>query len=153
MAGKRPPGPGRGHRIKQGNGPESGGPANGPGWGGPASGSPAGGTENLTMRNYKSVGERVAQRQSREERVAEANEKLTHLMRGAELETTQLAAAVALLNRLEGLPVARNLNMQVNALDNLDIGQKRAILGALDRPGDPGPGPEAIPSGPASTRH
>ena len=66
------------------------------------------------MRNHKSVGERVAQRQSREVRIAEANEKLTHLMRKGEFETTQLAAAVALLNRLEGLPVARNLNAEAS---------------------------------------
>lgn len=35
MPGKRPPGPGRGHRVKQG----SGIPAGGAGWGGPARGA------------------------------------------------------------------------------------------------------------------
>lgn len=110
MAGKRPPGPGRGHRIKQGNGPASGGPANGPGWGGPASGGPARGMEGLAMRNYKSVAERVAQRASKEARIEAMVNEIEGIAYSEEPATTRLSAAVAFLNRMEGLPVARNLN-------------------------------------------
>ncbi|MBS7811202.1 hypothetical protein [Roseococcus pinisoli] len=45
---------------------------------------------------------------SREERVQALKDHLLNLAMGAEREETQLSATVALLNREEGMPVARN---------------------------------------------
>ncbi len=46
-------------------------------------------------------------------------------------EANQLAATIALLNRLEGLPVARNVNMTTNSAANLSDDELADELHAL----------------------
>ncbi|MEO9190362.1 MAG: hypothetical protein ABI224_10230, partial [Acetobacteraceae bacterium] len=46
-------------------------------------------------------------------------------------EETQLAATIALLNRLEGLPVARNVNLAVDDVSRLSDAELEAALAAL----------------------
>lgn len=110
----RPKGNGPGKGPGKG-GPASGIPAGGPGWGGTASGSarkppapwgpdnpppvfPAG-TPRLTP------GERAARD---DERAEVLSSQLFRLATTAELEATRVRACEALLNRIEGMPVARN---------------------------------------------
>ena len=107
---KRKPG---GWRGKLDHGPGSHTSA-GDGWGGEAKGAgssvPVGPKpENMQIgAASKENREAKAYREMQDAEVAaEMREKLLVLARGAEREETQLSAASALLNRIEGLPIAR----------------------------------------------
>jgi hypothetical protein len=100
----------------------------GMGWGGPASGIPARGQAPAFEKGNKAAaGKRdpVKTERNRRRRQAKADRivRLTHhledLAYEAETEGIRLAATVAALNRLEGLPVAtqRNLNVETTLAD------------------------------------
>lgn len=90
MTGKRPPGPGRGRRVKQGSGVPAGGQIYGAGTGGKARGKarliPGG-------RTRASIA-------SKAERAEALIENLETLAFGAEHEMTRVAASKAALERL-----------------------------------------------------
>lgn len=106
-------------------GPGRGGPARGGGWGGPPKGAGRGGpAKPFTADSPTRVtvplaearaanGDRpsaYATRKERDEQRAETlRDHLYALATTAERQETQLSAAVAFLNRVEGLPVARQL--------------------------------------------
>lgn len=111
---KRPPGPGRGHKVKQGNGYVPN-PPQGPGWGGPAKG--AGTPESFAaVRNM---------RRSPEEREAladEALETMVKVMRDSDYEGVRLAAAEKVRNQVLGTPVQRTIidNQPIETRDTID---------------------------------
>ena len=82
-------------------GPPSGMPAAGPGWGGDANGP----GRDLTAAENRGLPR--ANPLSDAEIAVEMRRKLYDLAHGAEYEQTQLAAASKLLDRIEGLPIAR----------------------------------------------
>ena len=104
------------------------GPPKGEGWGGPAKGAgssaPVGpkpenmrGAQGLgpptpTMRETKRLRDLA-----KEEAEMIMREKLFTLGQAAEREETQLSAAVAFLNRSEGMPIARQLTAEVDKED------------------------------------
>lgn len=105
--------------------PASGLPAAGEGWGGEARG-PGFGPEAITPgRTGKPA------REEPTELIAEAIETMTTIMRTSEYDALKLAAADKLLNRLEGLPVARNLNTDASGAELLsalmDISRERDV--------------------------
>lgn len=117
----------------------------GAGWGGPARGAGRGGAARAytagcpTRRTFPGgqgdPGKRVARDEERASRAATADElraHLSHLAFHAEREETQLSAAVALLNRIEGLPVARNVNLAVDDLSRLTDAELEAEIARLN---------------------
>ena len=105
---KKPPGPGRG---RHGNGfvnkPAGGHQATGPGWGGPAKGE----GKKPSPENFISGAEPMRRYQERlPDKIATSERALVVLadiMENSEFEGNKINAAVHLLNRIEGLPVAR----------------------------------------------
>lgn len=105
------------------------GPAQGPGWGGQAKGAgssvPVGPKpENMTNSGAPSAEMRAAKRLrdlAKEEAEMIMREKLFDLGQSAAREETQLSAAVAFLNRSEGMPVSRNLNAEADKEDFIPI--------------------------------
>lgn len=89
------------------------GAGKGAGWGGPAKGA---GTrfakgEAQPLQGKSNTAPVVSQREAR---IAALKDKLFALATDAAREETQLAAAVAYLNREEGLPVARQISATVD---------------------------------------
>lgn len=101
-----------------GRGWRGNGVGKGDGWGGPAKGASTHGKVprfqpgNPGPRKLtKLTPEQCAiRRQERNDRVESLIDALEVIAYEAEREETQLSAAIAFLNRLDGLPVARNLN-------------------------------------------
>lgn len=94
----------------------------GPGWGGPPSGIPARGQAPAFAKGNKAAaGKRdpvkTARNRRRKQAKADRIARLTHYLEDlayeSQSEGTRLAATVAVLNRLEGLPTATNLNKNV----------------------------------------
>lgn len=94
----------------------------GPGWGGPPSGIPARGQAPAFAKGNKAAaGKRdpvkTARNRRRKQAKADRIARLTHYLEDlayeSQSEGTRLAATVAALNRLEGLPTATNLNKNV----------------------------------------
>ena len=67
------------------------------------------------------------------ERSEIAQEKLFSLVTTANRQETQLSAAVALLNRIDGMPIARNLNANVDDLSRLSDVELQAERERLGR--------------------
>lgn len=97
---------------------------NGAGWGGPARGASAsrikpGDPDGIqAMVNDPDVKAKAAAR------VEALKDHLFGLATGAERQETQLAAAVAYLNRVEGMPIARTVTATVadpNSLTDADL--------------------------------
>jgi hypothetical protein len=137
MAGKQRVGTRRGN-----------GPAKGAGWGGPAKGASTSrikaGPEGDAIRAMRWDPDKTV---AREERIAALKAKLEDLAFNAEREETQLSAAVALLNREEGLPVARQISATV------DSAEKVLRIEIVDEPSaDPAPNGEAAAS-PSRLQH
>jgi hypothetical protein len=76
----------------------------------------------------------TAQNRLDQERAAEeGRQKLYALMHGAEAEATQLAATIALLNRIEGAPVQRNINASLDDIQRMKDDELAAELEAVRR--------------------
>lgn len=91
--------------------PSRGAASKGDGWGGEAKGS---GAAPFKPGNKASAGPRDMT--TNEEKAERLRQHIYKLAEGAEREETQLSAAIAWLNRVEGMPVARNLNINSNAV-------------------------------------
>jgi len=92
----------------------SAGPGMGTGWGGPAKG---GGGVVIDIRRPGNKPTRAvldAKKARIEAAIQEAMDVIGTIMRTGEREETKLSAAKALLDRLEGQPVARNVNADMN---------------------------------------
>jgi hypothetical protein len=106
-----------------GNGKGHGGPATGLGHGGekrgPGNGSPIKpfepGNKLAVGRPNAGEGERA---KTELEKAAELKEHLYRLGTGAEREDTQVRASEAYINRVEGMPIARNLVQQLDRHGN-----------------------------------
>ena len=95
-------------------------PSRGDGWGGPARG--AGST--APMHPPFEPGNDVAagfHDMSGEQVAARLKEELFDIATKAKREDTRVTASVALLNRIEGMPVARNLNINSEAGASVQI--------------------------------
>ncbi len=126
-----------GTRIGNGSGQ---GVGQGPGWGGPAKGAGVWSanpytTHTPTRRTIPGgkgdPGKRAARDAKRLTQCAKADELralLSDLAFFAEREETRLSAAIALLNRLEGLPVARNVNVAVNDISKMSDAELEAEI-------------------------
>jgi hypothetical protein len=100
---------------------------NGPGWGGPASGIPARSSDPSDKRAAFSPGNKAQKRETdpikvakkrrfkkdKAERIKQLTDHLSHLALNAETETLQVHATIAALNRLDGMPVAMQHNLNV----------------------------------------
>lgn len=137
------------------NRPASGMPANGSVWGakgagigGPArhpqeatkkNGSPNTGVplvpsfDSKTGRAAAQLGPNLDKRAQRQKRAEEAEDKLYELFTSAERQETQLAAAKEYLNRVEGMPIARNINANVDDISRLSDAELDARLADLAR--------------------
>jgi len=112
----------------------------GEGWGGPPKG-PGSGSERHTFAgagpgrgNYTKEGEARLERQTRH--AEEMKELLYELAHGGVREETRMNAAEKLLNRIEGLPVQRVLNADVDPLSMLDdVALEGEIQATRDRLG------------------
>lgn len=136
---------------------------NGFGWGGPAKGAGKGGaakpfTIDTPTRVFKTVIEARAERPSgavsgyelrkliNEERAQELKDHLYSIATTARHEITQVRAAEAWLNRHEGMPVARNLNINVDDVANLsDTDLDAEITRRINSAGQAVEGEEATP--------
>ncbi len=113
------------HNFKPPKAAGHGGPANGssivPRAGGPATGKTK---KAFEPGNKAAVGRPDAGEGYRavteKEKAAQLRDHLYMLALSAEHEMTQVRATEAYLNRVEGLPVARNINLAVNDLSQLD---------------------------------
>src|SRR4051794_38042075 len=89
----------------------------GSGWGGDAKGAGTGGPARAFATGNKEAaghaGHDKPALQARAERIEALNDKLFVLAMTADKQETQMQAAVHLLNRLEGCPVQRNVNVEL----------------------------------------
>jgi hypothetical protein len=96
---------------------------------------------------------------SKSERIAAHIESLERIAKAAEAEgryNEAISATSHVLNRLEGLPVARNINMDGNTLGALSDAELRDELARLDRAAaalTPGDAPASLSHGPADVVH
>jgi hypothetical protein len=124
---RAPRNPGSGKRPHNGpaQGAGTGGPANGAGWGGPSSGHAPDGTpqpfgpDNPAPARWRTPEELAARKAAREQDAAAAWDRLVVLMESP-YDPTALAASQAVLARVEGAPVARNINATVEPSEILD---------------------------------
>lgn len=134
------------------------GPGKGPGWGGPAKGMPPRGEKaaafeqgNTAAAGYHdmSKSERIAAHVARLERIADAAEA-----EGRYNEAT--TATTAALDRLEGKPVARNINVNADDLAGLSDADLHAELARLHGEATApagGTAPEGLPGRPDNLVH
>lgn len=110
----------RGNGVGQGSG-------QGSGWGGPArgAGSKAAKAPNFCHGNEHAVGPHDMARGRRRQRLMD---ELASLAFTAMSEEVQLSAAVAWLDRYEGKPIARALNLEPGNASALDDAALAAIL-------------------------
>lgn len=117
---KRPPGPGRGRKVKQG----SGLPAMGKGWGGDAKGE---GTKVPIGEHPENWGKVVeGQPELRKAKIADkqaaadrALAVLEDVMENSEIDMARISAANALLDRIEGKPVQRIVGGTVETVEEI----------------------------------
>ena len=106
---------------------------NGPGWGGPAKGAKTVADKPMpppfTLGNQASAVERDY---SRRDKAQALKDHLYRLATEAEKEETQVRAAEAWLNRIEGTPVQRNINVSADDLSALDDAALDARADAIE---------------------
>jgi hypothetical protein len=109
-------------------------PSQGPGWGGPAKGM--NGTKGIghggPARGVPGPIPTTSRRARKIANAEECMEKMTELMNQKRFPFLSLQAADKLLNRLEGLPVARNLNINADAAANLSDAELDAEIAQLE---------------------
>lgn len=119
--------------ARKNNAPTSGtrhgnGSGRGDGWGGAtrAPGEPKGTRADKTLALFKPANQAAVNRRGSEAAQA-LKDHLFDLARNAERQETQVTAAVAWLNRHEGTPIARNINLTPDDVSVLDDGTLTAI--------------------------
>ena len=106
---------------------------NGAGWGGPAKGEGiAGEPVPFDAGNQAAVGHGGYDLTRQQKREA-LHRKLYDLAMGAETEAVQLAATNACLDRLEGKPIALNVNLDADGFADLDDAALDARRQELER--------------------
>jgi len=131
--------------TRRGNGPGRGGTnphlgSQGQGWGGPAKGASGsrikpGDPDGIqAMANDPDILARKAARS------AELKDHLYRLATKADRQETQLAAAVAWLNREEGTPIARSINTNMAVAEMTDAELVNYLRQTAEMNGDSGPG-------------
>lgn len=113
----------------KGNGASRHGSA-GDGWGGPAKGASDSRIRKGDPDGIQALSNDPAIKASKEERGELVREHLFSLALGAARQETQVAAAIAYLNRTEGMPVSRNLNANVGDPSQLSDADLAAIAAA-----------------------
>jgi len=124
--------------TRKGNGDGWGGPANGPGWGGPAKGAsikpkrPALGTPGPGRGHYSVAGE---ERRERKERLAEEMCELYYTFAHDPEQPTmvRLSAATHLLNRIDGLAVAKVVTSEADDLSMMTVEELEAEHEKVER--------------------
>lgn len=142
---------GRTSGTRKGNGPGHPG-STGDGWGGEAKGASAvsqehtpfqpGNTMNTLPRNPDRAAVNAA-------RADELMDNLYRLATKAEREETQVSATTAWMNRVQGMPIARNVNVNaddLSALDDAALEQRRADVAAKLAAIGRGSAPESDPA-------
>jgi hypothetical protein len=114
-------------------------PPGGSGWGGPSQGAhrPEGEFSLADVGNTRAMvtlsSERQRELQERRAKAKALKDHIYFLAENADREETQLAAAVAWLNREEGMPVARNININATATSELNDHELQARRAELER--------------------
>ncbi len=130
-ARKRPPGPGRGHKVKMG----SGMPATG-GWGGPAKGAGKDPRETPIEVRRTAMAIHKARMPEKEAAADELKATLYDLATDNEQPGgVRVMAASAALDRLEGKPVQRTITANADDLARLTDDELRAELERFGRTG------------------
>ena len=123
---KRPAGPGRGHKVKQGNGfvnkPATGLPAMGEGWGGDASG-----TEGWKQGEVHAP----LRTPERDKARAEMMDTIYTVAMTSESEALRMMAADKVLDRLIGKPMQTNLNLNRDDISQMSADELRDELAKL----------------------
>lgn len=135
MGKSRVPPPARQHGPAKGVGK---GPAGGPGWGGEAKGQGNGSpvppvgkvaTEARADPHVRTLA--ALKRADRETRIAALKDVLLEIAIDGETENGRIAAANALLDREEGKPIARNMNLNRD-LSSVTLAEAEAEIARLD---------------------
>ena len=116
----------------------------GQGWGGPASGGPGKARTDGLMKpaprfqvgNQMSKGNlshRAPSAIEQRERNQRLKNHLFHLALNGESEVTQVRASEAYLNRTEGMPIQRNVNVNVDSLGTMSDDELEARVIALEQ--------------------
>lgn len=133
LTGKRPPGPGRGHKVKQG----SGMPASGEGWGGPAKGAGTLLTPEERALSTLCPRDEHGRLLKMPEKVARAdllNDNLFDIATDPNQPGgVRVMASVGALDRLEGKPVQRTITANADDLARLSDDELRAELERFGR--------------------
>jgi hypothetical protein len=134
------------------------GSGKGDGWGGPARGAgkvcPK--ANRFEKGNRAAVGADHTMYLSDLEKAQMMRERLFKLGLEAQREETQVAAARAYLDRIEGLPVARNMNFatdDVSALDDVALAARKKKLERAVGAGDAGTASPPTAPEPDGIRH
>lgn len=142
---KRPPGPGRGHKIKAAGSIDYG-PVNGPGWGGPAKGP---GKDLSDLSTHIGPAEIRARAANKAELAEEALGHMVTIMRESEFEGNRLNAAAKVRAEIVGNPMQRVMRAETTPehlvdqvhIDSLSQDQKDALRdianALLERRGGP----------------
>ncbi len=118
MAGRDP---------KTGKLPKGNGAGKGDGWGGPAKGASASRIRPGDPEGIQAMGNDPDVKAKAEQRGELVREHLFNLALGAARQETQVAAAVAYLDRTEGKPVQRNVNLNTGDPSQLSDADLAAI--------------------------
>lgn len=122
---------------------------NGAGWGGPAQGSGTGGEPVAFEAGNQAASGRQQPDLSKAERIARLQDNLEHLALYGENENVRVSASNHLLNRLDGMPIARNINVNADDLASLsdaDIAAELARLGGAGIEAAAGDAPTPSPA-------
>ena len=117
-------------RFPKGNGPGRGGPAKGHGWGGPPKGASTSRIKPGDPEGIQALSNDAEIKACAAARAEALLDHLFHLAMKADRQETQLAASVAYLNRVEGMPVARNINRTVGDASQMTDDELAAIAAA-----------------------
>lgn len=124
--------------TRRGNGAGKPG-SKGQGWGGAAKGASTSRIKPGDPDGIQAMSNNAAVKASAAERIAELTRNLEHLAFNAEREETRVSATVHALNRLEGMPVARQITAEASV-------ERVLRIELVDEPGT-----DAAPHGAAPT--
>lgn len=111
-------------------GESAGGPPQGPGWGGPA--HPLRPAFTAEIAKAAKANANAGTGLTRQQRAEKLHDHLYDLALTAESQIVQANASIALLNRIEGMPVSRTINANVNADSCKTDAELRAELAELE---------------------
>jgi len=117
--------------TRRGNGAGSG-EASGEGWGGPAKGASAEDADRPLQRGGPGRGHVNEERQARNERwVEEILQFYYAVMMGKKVSGNQLSSATHLINRIEGMPIAKTVTEMTHKFAMMTPEEKRAEIARI----------------------